>query len=81
MGNSTKTGFVSQNGYSAVEVNAGMQEGFIGFMQANKGKNPGAILQEMMSSGQISQEHLNMAQAMAQKLERQFSGIRGMFHF
>lgn len=75
MGNSTKTT------YNAAEVNAGMQEGFIGFMQANKGKNPNQILQEMMSSGQISQEHLNMAQAMAQKLEKQFSGIRGMFRF
>lgn len=75
MGNSTKTT------YSPAEVNAGMQDGFIGFMQQNKGKNPNQILQEMMSSGQISQEHLNMAQAMAQKLEKQFSGLRGMFHF
>ena len=75
MGNSTKTN------YSAAEVNAGMQNGFIGFMQQNRGKNPNQILQEMMASGQISQEHLNMAQAMARRLEQQFAGLRGMFHF
>lgn len=75
MGNSTKTT------YSAAEVNAGMQNGFIGFMNQNKGKNPNQILQEMMASGQISQDQLNMAQAMAKRLEQQFSGLRGMFHF
>lgn len=75
MGNSTKTN------YSAAEVNAGMQNGFIGFMNQNKGKNPNQILQEMMASGQISQEQLNMAQAMAKRFEQQFSGLRGMFHF
>lgn len=75
MGNSTK------NNYSAAEVNAGMQNGFIQFLQQNKGKNPNQILQEMMGSGQISQEQLNMAQAMAKRLEQQFSGLRGMFHF
>lgn len=75
MGNSTKTT------YNESEVNAGMQNGFIGFMQQNRGKNPNQILQEMMASGQISQEHLNMAQAMAKRFEQQFAGLRAMFHF
>ena len=75
MGNSTKTT------YNESEVNAGMQNGFIGFMNQNKGKNPNQILQEMMASGQISQDQLNMAQTMAKRLEQQFSGLRGMFHF
>ena len=75
MPNSTKTT------YSPAEVNAGMQNGFIGFMHQNKGKNPNQILQEMMASGQISQDHLNMAQAMAKRFEAQFSGLRNMFHF
>lgn len=75
MGNSTKTN------YNEAEVNAGMQNGFIQFLQQNKGKNPNQILQEMMGSGQISQQQLNMAQAMAKRLEQQFSGLRGMFHF
>ena len=75
MGNSTKTN------YSPAEINAGMQNGFIGFMNQNKGKNPNQILQEMMASGQISQDQLNMVQTMAKRLEKQFSGLRGMFHF
>lgn len=75
MGNSTKTT------YNEAEVNAGMQNGFIGFMNQNKGKNPNQILQEMMASGQISQEQLNMAQMMAKRFEQQFGGLRSMFHF
>ena len=75
MANSTKTN------YSEAEVNNGMQNGFVQFMQQNRGKNPGAILQEMMASGRISQDQLNMAQAAAKRFEQQFGGLRGMFHF
>jgi hypothetical protein len=50
-------------------------------MNQNRGKDPGTILQEMMASGQISQDQLNMAQAMAKRFEQQFSGLRDMFHF
>lgn len=74
MPNSTRTN------YTAAEVNSGMQNGFIQFMQKNRGKDPNQILQEMLGSGQISQEHLNMAQAMAKRFEAQFSGLRNMFH-
>lgn len=74
MANSTKT-------YTPDEINSGMQNGFIQFMQQNRGKNPGEILQQMMSSGQISQEQLNMAQMMAKRFEQQFGGLRNMFHF
>jgi hypothetical protein len=75
MPNSTRTN------YTAAEVNSGMQNGFIQFMNQNRGKDPGTILQEMMASGQISQDQLNMAQAMAKRFEQQFSGLRDMFHF
>lgn len=75
MGNSTKTN------HSASEINAGMQTGFINFMQQNRGKDPGEILRQMMESGQISQQQLNMAQAAAKRFEQQFSGLRNMFHF
>ncbi len=75
MANSTRTT------YNEAEVNAGMQNGFVQFMQQNRGKDPRAILQEMMASGRISQDHLNMAQAMAKRFEQQFGGLRGMFQF
>lgn len=74
MPNSTKN-------YTPEEINSGMQNGFIQFMQQNRGKDPGQILQQMMSSGQFSQEQLNMAQQAAKRLEQQFSGLRSMFHF
>lgn len=75
MPNSTKTN------YTAAEVNSGMQNGFIQFMNQNRGKDPGTILQEMLGSGRISQDQLNMAQQAAKRFEQQFSGLRSMFHF
>lgn len=75
MGNSTKST------YNEAEINAGMQNGFVSFMNANKGKTANDVLQEMMGSLPIRQEHLNMAQAAAKRLEQQFTGLRGMFHF
>ena len=75
MPNSTKTN------YTAAEVHNGMQNGFIGFMNANKGKTANDVLQEMMGTLPIRQEHLNMAQQAAKRFEQQFSGLRNMFHF
>ena len=75
MPNSTKTN------YNDAEVNRGVQSGFIQFMNQNRGKDPGTILQEMLSSGRISQDQLNMAQQAAKRFEQQFGGLRSMFHF
>lgn len=75
MPNSTRTN------YTAAEVNSGMQNGFVGFMNANKGKTANDVMQEMMGALPIRQEHLNMAQAMAKRFEAQFSGLRNMFNF
>lgn len=74
MPNSTKN-------YTPDEINGGMQNGFIGFMMNNRGKNSGEVLQQMLSSGQYSQEQLNIAQQAKARLEQQFSGLRSMFHF
>lgn len=51
------------------------------FMQMNQGKNPQQILNEMISSGQITQEQLNQAQKMAQQMSPQFEQFRQMFGF
>ena len=49
------------------------------FMQQMKGKDPNAIINEMVSSGKISQEQLNHVQQQAQQMSGMFDGMRGMF--
>ena len=49
------------------------------FMQQMKGKDPNAIINEMVSSGKISQEQLNHVQQQAQQMSGMFDGMREMF--
>lgn len=56
-----------------------MMQQFQQFMQQMKGKDPNAIINEMVSSGKISQEQLNHAQQQAQQMSGMFDGMRGMF--
>lgn len=56
-----------------------MMQQFQQFMQQMKGKDPNAIINEMVSSGKISQEQLNHAQQQAQQMSGMFEGMRGMF--
>ena len=49
------------------------------FVQAMRGKDPNAILAQMVQSGQISQQQLNQAQQMARQMSGQFEQFRGMF--
>lgn len=58
-----------------------MMQAFQQFMNQNKGKNPNEILQQMVSSGKLSQDQLNQAQQMAKQVESQFNGFRSMFGF
>ena len=55
-----------------------MMQQFQQFMQM-KGKEPNAIINEMVSSGKISQEQLNHVQQQAQQMQGMFDGMRGMF--
>lgn len=48
------------------------------FLQQMKGKDPNAIIQQMVQSGQISQQQLNQAQQMAQSMLPQFEQFRNM---
>lgn len=54
---------------------------FQNFMSQMKGKNPDAMINEMISSGRVNQTQLNAAQQQAQKLMGQFDGIKNMFGF
>lgn len=56
-----------------------MMQQFQQFMQQMKGKDPNAIINEMVSSGKISQEQLNHVQQQAQQMSGVFEGMRGMF--
>lgn len=56
-----------------------MIQQFQQFMQQMKGKDPNAIINEMVSSGKISQEQLNHVQQQAQQMQGMFDGMRGMF--
>ena len=56
-----------------------MMQQFQQFMQQMKGKDPNAIINEMVSSGKISQEQLTPVQQQAQQMSGMFDGMRGMF--
>lgn len=51
------------------------------FMQQMKGQNPTAIINQMVSSGQINQQQLNMLQQRAQDISSQLNGLKNMFGF
>ena len=55
--------------------------GFIEFMQSMKGQNPQAILNNLLSSGKISQRQLDIAQQKAKEMSGAFEGFRKMFGF
>lgn len=52
---------------------------FSRFMQEMKGKDPNAMIQEMVSSGRVSQQQLDQAQQQARQLEGFFrsAGVFG----
>lgn len=51
------------------------------FMQSMRGQDPNQILNQMISSGRISQQQLNQIQAQARQMESQFDGFKKMFGF
>lgn len=56
-----------------------MMQQFQQFMQQMKGKDPNAMIQELVSSGKLSQAQLDQAQKQAQQMSGMFEGMRGMF--
>ena len=56
-----------------------MMQQFQSFMQQMQGKDPNTMIQEMVSSGRISQDQLNQVQKQAQQMQGMFEGMRGMF--
>ena len=56
-----------------------MLKNFQRFMHPMQGKDPNQIIQQMVSSGRISQAQLDQAQRQAQQMESLFEPMRGMF--
>jgi len=54
---------------------------FISFMQQNKGQNPNQIINNLLSSGRLTQDQLNSVQAQAKQMQSQFEGFRESFGF
>lgn len=51
------------------------------FMRQMQGQNPQQMLNQLVQSGRVSQQQLNLAQQMAQQMQGQFDQFRGMFGF
>ena len=55
-----------------------MMQQFQTFMQQMRGKDPNAMIQELVSSGRVSQQHLDQAQKQAQQIANTFQSIPGL---
>ena len=67
--------------FNAMDAQQGSVPGFVQFMQSMKGQNPQAILNNLLSSGKISQRQLDVAQQKAKEMSGAFEGFRKMFGF
>ncbi len=56
-----------------------MIQQFVQFMNQMRGQDPNAIINELVSSGRLTQEQLNQAQQQAKQKQEMFEGMRGMF--
>lgn len=56
-----------------------MMQQFQQFMNQMRGKDPNAMIQELVSSGRVSQQQLDQAQKQAKQMQGMFDGMRGMF--
>ena len=56
-----------------------MMQQFQQFMNQMKGKDPNAMINELVSSGKLTQSKLDAAQKQAQQMRGMFEGMWGMF--
>ena len=56
-----------------------MMQQFQQFINQMRGKDPNAMIQDLVSSGRVSQQQLDAAQKQAQQMQGMFEGMRGMF--
>ena len=58
-----------------------LQNQFNAFMQQMKGQDPNKILNELVTSGKVSQEQINQAHKQAENLKNQFESMKKFFGF
>lgn len=63
--------------YQAMGPKPNMMQKFRQFMGQMQGKDPNALIQEMMQSGKITQEQYNQARQQAQQIANAFQSIPG----
>ena len=63
--------------YQAMNPRPNMMQQFQNFMQSMQGKDPKAMLNDLVASGRVSQEQLNAAQQQAQHLANVFQSMPG----
>ena len=63
--------------YQAMNPRPNMMQQFQDFMQSMQGKDPKAMLNDLVSSGRVPQEQLNAAQQQAQQLANVFQSMPG----
>lgn len=56
-------------------------QAFVNFMNQMQGKNPNDIINQMVQSGQITQQQLNEVQNKAQQMSGMFDPLKKMFRF
>lgn len=61
--------------YQAMKPNNGFAQQFQSFVQQMKGKDPNAMLNELVSSGRVSQQQLDAAQQKAREIAGMFRGM------
>lgn len=67
--------------YNAAPTANNPLNGFLQFMQNMRGQNPNKILNDLVASGKINQQQLNVAQQKAKEMSGAFDGFRKMFGF
>lgn len=63
--------------YQAMGPRPNMMQKFRQFMGQMQGRDPNAMIQELVSSGQVSQEQLNAAQQQARQIANLFQSMPG----
>jgi hypothetical protein len=58
-----------------------LQNQFNIFMQQMKGRDPNALLNQLISSGKVSQEQINNAHKQVENLKGQFENMKKFFGF
>ena len=56
-----------------------LQMQFNQFMQQMRGQDPNKLIQQLVSSGKVSQQQLDAAQKQAEMYKSQFEGMRKTF--